>query len=179
MNKEGQVNTANSDWIYVEDKENPTTIADYPYNTGVDMSITKPHCWRCIVVNKCWFKNDKDKKPSPMSYTFALIRKLFEIFGLDVLLGLYHPFCHCHEKPIENPLPEQIKLKIMEGKIDWAMTNKLHLLKTMGYSIDDREEVVEILSDLTKKAYCKGQYTIRQVNNYGCQITVKFYFPGK
>ena len=32
MNKEGHVNTATSNWIYVEDKENPTTIADYPYN---------------------------------------------------------------------------------------------------------------------------------------------------
>ena len=70
------INTSFSKWIKVEDKQSKWTIEDFPYNTGVDEDITKPHCWKCVTVNKCWFKNEENKKRQVIrgnpSYNLAL-----------------------------------------------------------------------------------------------------------
>ena len=50
------INASFSKQIKVEDNQSKWTIEDFPYNTGVDEDITKPHCWKCVTVNKCWFK---------------------------------------------------------------------------------------------------------------------------
>ena len=46
--------------------------------------VIKPHCVTCTIVNKCWFKDEKDKKPDEFDYS-----KYPEI-PLEKR-GLYHP----------------------------------------------------------------------------------------
>ncbi len=52
-----------SDWIKINDNKSGFTIEDFPYETGIDEKITKPHCALCVSVNNCYFKNKEDKKP--------------------------------------------------------------------------------------------------------------------
>ena len=80
-----------NNWVKINDPKSQWTIEDFPYETGVDENITYPHCWRCVTVNNCCFVNEKNKKPQAMDYSFELIRSLLEKFGLDAILGLYHP----------------------------------------------------------------------------------------
>lgn len=58
-----------NEWIQVEDPKSNWTIEDFPYETGVDEKITNPHCWKCVTVNKCWFKNEENKKPNKYDYS--------------------------------------------------------------------------------------------------------------
>ena len=149
------------------------------YKDGINAEITKPHCVTCVAVNKCWFKNEEGKKPKPKSYTFQLISQIFEKFGLNALLGLYHPFCHCKELAISQPTPEQIKTLVLKGKIDWMKYDKMAIIESMGYEENDIDEVCQLLLKLAKESYCKGNYKIRQIDQYGCKITLYMDFPGK
>ena len=62
-----------SDWIKINDGSNPWTIEDFPYRIegaqflseeekqkmlGVPEDGVDDHCWKCITVNQCWFKNE-------------------------------------------------------------------------------------------------------------------------
>ena len=58
-----------SDWISVDDNKSKWTIEDFPYSTGVDENVTYPHCWRCVTVNQCWFKNEEGKKPEHFDFS--------------------------------------------------------------------------------------------------------------
>ena len=60
---------SNSEWVFIRDKINKLTIEDFPYDTGVKEQFTYPHCWKCVTVNYCWFKNEKGKKPTTFNYT--------------------------------------------------------------------------------------------------------------
>ena len=42
-----------SDWIKINDGKSGFTIEDFPYATGVDEDVTKPHCALCVTVNNC------------------------------------------------------------------------------------------------------------------------------
>lgn len=64
-----------SDWIKVNDKKSKWTLNDFPYKTGVIEEVTKPHCWRCVSVNNCWFKNEENKKPERFDYSNVSYRE--------------------------------------------------------------------------------------------------------
>ena len=179
MNKEGEVKTTTADWLKVDDSENSYTIENFPFQSGINQSTTQPHCVTCVAVNKCWFNNEKEKKPQPKRYTFQIIRKLLEIFGLDMLLGLYHPFCHCQELPISHPISKKIKTIVPQEKAGWMIKDKMHTIKVMGYTENDINEVYLLILELSKEAYCKGDYKIRQIDKYGCAVTIFLDFPGK
>lgn len=92
-------------WIKINDNKSKWTIEDFPYETGVDEIVTNPHCWKCVTLNQCWFKNEEGKKPKEFDYSdYSLI---------EVPLskrGLYHLNCHCkksqgrHHKKKKNIL---------------------------------------------------------------------------
>lgn len=113
-----------STWIKIGDPKSTWTIEDFPYETGVDEEITNPHCWKCVTVNQCLFKDEENKKPQEFDYSkYSLI---------DIPLskrGLYHPNCHCKKNQIPAPQKEEIKFVIPEGKIDWFYKNKAGLAK--------------------------------------------------
>lgn len=60
------INASFSQWIKVEDNQSKWTIEDFPHSTVVDENITYPHCWKCVTVNHCWFKNEENKKTEPI-----------------------------------------------------------------------------------------------------------------
>ena len=68
---QNQINAHFSDWIKINDDKTGCgwTIEDFPYNIGVDENLTEPHCWRCVSVNQCWFKNEAKKKPEHFDYS--------------------------------------------------------------------------------------------------------------
>ena len=83
-----QINAYFSEWIQINDEKTSCgwTIEDFPLSPGVDENLTKPHCWKCVTVNQCWFKNEEEKKPKKFDYSK---------YKLVPNKGLYHFFCHC------------------------------------------------------------------------------------
>jgi len=163
-----------SDWIKVEDDDNPWTIEDFPYESGVDESLTHPHCCRCVTVNKCYFANETGKKPEPMQDEKGLA------YALTKESGLYHPHCHCEEIGVQSLEVDRIQLIIASGKIDYLFSKKLNdIINTMGYTIKDKEEIIQRYSILVKEAYVEGNYKIKEHSKYGVRITIFYDFPGK
>ena len=114
-------------WIQVNDDKSGWTIEDFSYQTGVHEALTYPHYWKCVTVNQCCFKNEENKKPLRFDYSkysYSQIAKSKR--------GLYHPNCHCKELVIKNPLENDIKFIIPEGKVSWMIKDKGHLMEVMG-----------------------------------------------
>lgn len=155
-----------SDWIEVVDYQNPFTIDKFPYSTGVIPVITKPHCATCTTINHCWFKNEKGKKPEKFDYSQLEVKDK----------GLYHPHCHCIEKAIKTPEPEDIKLIIPEGKVSWLITDKKEWIEAMGY--DHVDEFLNTLYRTTKDSYTNGNYECILHNNFGFKININIKIPG-
>lgn len=63
-----QINAYFSEWIKINDNKSIWTIEDFPYKTGVDEELTYPHCWKCVTINNCIFKNEDEKKPVEFDY---------------------------------------------------------------------------------------------------------------
>ena len=163
-----------SEWIKVEDDKSGWTIEDFSYETGVDEQLTKPHCWKCVAVNKCWFANEKGKKPDVFNNVGQT-----SIEWITSEDGLYHPRCHCEEIAIE-PIAEYIKFIIPVGKIDWLVNDKAHLLSVMGYKVTDVNEVLEIIKKLTAEQYVAGNYEKKVFDEKGFRIGIVIdKFPGK
>jgi len=160
-------------WIQVRDFNSEFVIEDFQYSSGVDSRITDPHCEKCVVVNKCWFKNENEKKPKNFLFANNIIIDTL----LELMPGLYHYMCHCNELPIPSPEASQIELIIPAGKIDWIKTDKGNWINEMGYF--DINEFVETLKVLTKEAYCKGNYKIIDHSKFGVKINLNVDIPGK
>ena len=160
-----------SEWIKIEDYQSKWTIDDFPYETGVDERKTKPHCWYCVAINKCWFKNEEGKRPKELNSS-----TLSKLSGNN---GLYHKYCHCKKGAIDNPTMDDIKLIIPDGKIEWMIRDKGHLLKEMGYKESEFKEVAILLKNLIRKEFIKGNYFLRTHDKYGFKIGFLIYnFPG-
>ena len=167
-----------SDWIKINDPRSQWTIEDFPYETGAVEKITYTHCWKCVTVNNCWFVNETNKKPQTMNYSLEFIQSLLEKFGLDAILGLYHPYCHCKELSISKPNENQIQLVVPPGKIDWLFKDKMKWLISMGYTENDKDLILTNLYQSCKLAYSQGNYVIKEHNRYGVKITLNIDFVG-
>ena len=49
----------------------------------------------------------------------------------------------------------------------------------MGYSLDDRNEIMKLYTKFAKEAYSMGNYIIREHNKFGVSMTLYYSFPGK
>lgn len=162
-----------SDWIQVNDFKTMWTIEDFPYDSGVDENLTKPHCWKCVSVNQCWFKNEERKKPKHFdygSYSFSEIARSIR--------GLYHPNCHCKEKSINVPKYDWIELIVKTDKIKNFFDKKLGWFHAWGYKNKDKQIFIETMKDLAKKAYRYGYYQKEKHKKYGFQINLFVSIPG-
>ena len=117
-----------NDWIKIGDDHSKWTIEDFHYKTGVDEKLTKPHCWKCVTVNQCIFKNEENKKPEEFDYSNYSFTEI-----PNSIRGLYHPNCHCKKKTIPTPKESEINFVIPYGKVDWMIKDKGHLLNQLGY----------------------------------------------
>ena len=162
-----------SKWIKVEDKHLKWTIEDFPYDEGANENLTNPHCWKCVTVNRCWFKNEQNKKPEHFDYSKY---SYGEIPKSD--RGIYHPHCHCKELAINIPKESDIKLILTDGKVDWVFKDKGGLLKAWGYEFEDRDKFVENFITATRKAYSNGNYQILEHTNKGVNISIFIEMPG-
>ncbi|MBQ7798033.1 MAG: hypothetical protein IJ371_02815 [Clostridia bacterium] len=160
---QGQIKAIFSDWINIIDHESGLTIEDFPYDKGVPEDGFGDHCWKCITVNQCWFKNEAEKKPKKFDYSkykFVLNK------------GLYHFFCHCEERDIKTPNAEDIQVIMPNGKIGWLFNNKLKLTQAWGYHTnEEQEQLVNSIIQLSKEAYATGRYKIREHTPRGVNAT--------
>lgn len=161
-------------WIQVVDDKCPLSIEDYGYEAGVIEGTTRNHCVKCVAVNKCWFKDEKDKKPEKFDITNI---KVLDLLLKGLMPGLYHSNCHCKEIPIKFISLDDIRLIIPEGKIDWLLKDKLEWIVAMGYKFN--ENFLKLLYQKIKKAYYLGQYIIQKHDNYGVKIKLKIDIPGE
>ena len=157
-------------WIQVVDFENEVTIEFFPYSEGA--KDLKEHCAQCVTINKCWFVDEKDKKPEEFDYGKFLFIPLPKF-------GLYHPFCHCHKLNQDQPSKNQITLLMLNGKIDYFFKDKLGWYYSWGYKDDEKEEFVKIVEDLVKEAYANGDYEKVEENQYGFKINLFINLPGR
>ena len=163
-----------SKWIQVNDKKSGWTIEDFPYQTGVLETLTYPHCWKCVTVNQCFFKNEQGKKPEHVDYNKY---SYSEIPKSEI--GLYHPNCHCKEKVIENLTENNVVVELTESKIEWLYSDKFGLVESWGYSFNDKKELMKNLITATKKAYVAGRYIIRNHDKFGVNISLFIEVPSK
>ena len=168
------INASFSKWIKVEDNQSKWTIEDFPYSTGVDENITYPHCWKCVTVNKCWFKNEENKKPKRFDYTLFTYSQI-----MKMIRGLYHPKCHCKEFAINVPKEKDINLIVDMGKIFFFFKDKSGLFHSWGYTNSDKNDFVKMFKELIIDAYRQGNYHEEKHTKAGYQINLTIKVPGK
>lgn len=161
-----------SDWIKVEDNKSRWTIEDFPYVSGVDEDKTKPHCWKCVTVNRCWFKNEKEKKPETISNDKNLLDSILK------QQGLYHINCHCEEIGVSAPSLADVKLLLLEGKLGYFFENKRGWYESWGYKESDVDFFIDTIAQLVRRSYSLGKYEIEKHTKYGVSINVFIDLPG-
>ena len=136
--------------------------------------MTNPHCWKCVTVNQCWFKNKKGKKPEHFDYgkySFSKIAKSKR--------GFYHVNCHCREKSINVPRIKDIEIIFLQGKVNKFFEKKLKWFYKWGYTHKDQKEFITLIKNLAIEGYRKGNYEKEKHTKYGYQINIFVDIPEK
>ncbi len=170
--------TTDSEWVKVVDAESKWTLDDFPYETGANETLTEPHCWRCVTVNNCWFRNEQGKKPARMGYEFETVSSLLGKYGLNLRLGIYHPNCHCQELAISRPTEKQIGLIVPRGKIEWFLQQKNQWKRLWGYEKEQMDELIENILLAVKRAYIRGDYVLSEHSKFGFKILLFISLQG-
>lgn len=163
-----------SEWIQVQDPKSNWTIEDFSYETGVDEVATNPHCWKCVTVNQCWFKNEKVKKPEYFDYSdysFSEISKSKR--------GLYHPNCHCREKSINVPKIKDVQILELRNKFNDFFKRKKGIYYGLGYTYKDENEIINAYIEQVKNSFKNGNYSLFKHWEYGFQINIHITVIGK
>ena len=140
-------------WIQIIDDQNEITIENYAYDTGVIEGTAGNHCVKCVAVNKCWFKDERGKKPEKFNYTGI---NFIDAIAKEIFPGLYHFRCHCKEIPVEMGSIDDIQLIIPSGKNNWLFLDKSDWINSMGYEPNDN--FLDVLYGKIKQAYFYGFY---------------------
>ena len=171
-----------SDWIKVNDKYSAWTIEDFQYKAEKDKVLTTEekeaklgipkdgvdnHCWKCVTVNNCWFKNEENKKPEYFDYTDYSYKQIAKINR-----GLYHPHCHCKEKAINVPKLKDISIIDFNNKIKDFFNRKIDWFYKWGYSNKDKEEFEKTFHSLIIENYRYGNYIKEKHTRFGYQINI-------
>lgn len=162
-----------SDWIKVEDNKSRWTIEDFPYVSGVDEEKTNPHCWRCVTVNRCWFKNEEGKKPKTFSNDNNMLDSILK------QQGLYHNNCHCKEKGINVPREYDLDVLEVRPKFNDFFRRKKGILYGIGYTYKDEADIISFYLNEVKKSYRAGDYVLYKHWEYGFQINIIVSITGK
>ena len=121
---------------------------------GIAVADPRTHtCDICVAINKTIFKNNN--KPDEKQ----------------------HPFCKC----------EQIPTKLKEVSLDFPIKKikgylfikKVDLMRSMGYIIEDAEEVYDIIAESAKREFLKGNYTLGKLDQNGQRVSVTVEMKGK
>lgn len=161
-----------STWIKIGDPKSTWTIEDFPYETGVDEKIANPHCWKCVTVNQCWFKDENEKKPEEFDYS--------KYSPTDIPIskrGLYHPNCHCKKNQISAP--KKSHFDNLQGKINFFFKDKINWFYAWGYKDEDKEDFINTVLCLTYESYSLGYYENIGHNKQGFKINIFISLPGK
>lgn len=161
-------------WIQIVDDKNEITVADYDYSTGIIEGTTDNHCVPCVSFNRCWFKNEKGKKPEINALIMAGIIRQIDTND-DTL---FHKWCHCKEIPLPPLSTKDIDIIVPNGKFDYMFESKAGWIKAMGYDPSDRNKFIDELKEKTKEGYISGDYTIEKCTKYGVKIKVYFVVDG-
>ena len=172
---ESRIKTYFSDWVSVNDKKSGCgwTIEDFP-NGAVTDDYTEPHCWKCVTVNQCWFKNENDKKPKHFDYSKYSFNQIN-----NSMRGLYHPNCHCKEKSINVPSVDKISIMNLREKFNDFMKRKKWIFYGIGYTYKDEKELMSFYSEQVKDAYRRGDYTIYKHWEFGFQVNITIRISGR
>lgn len=168
------INASFSKWIKVEDKQSQWSIENFAYDIGVDEDVTYHHCWECVTVNKCWFKNEETKKPKKSNYAPFSYNQISKMTR-----GLYHPKCHCKEFAINVPKEKDINIIIDIGKEYYFFKDKLGLFHSWGYTDKEKNAFIKMFKELVIDAYRQGNYHKEKHTRAGFQINLTIKIPGK
>ena len=125
-------------------------------------------------MNKCWFKNEENKKPKRFDYTLFTYSQI-----MKMIRGLYHPKCHCKEFAINVPKEKDINLIVDMGKIFFFFKDKSGLFHSWGYTNSDKNDFVKMFKELIIDAYRQGNYHEEKHTKAGYQINLTIKVPGK
>jgi len=162
-----------SDWIQVGDPKNNLTIEDFK-DSGVDESKTNGHCWKCVTVNQCWFKNETGKKPVEFDYSMYSLSQI----GISDR-GLYHPHCHDKKYPINVPKINEIEILKLRSNFNDFFKRKKHLFYGLGYTNHDEKEIMDYYASEIRKNYRYGNYYLYKHWEYGYQVNINITIHGK
>ena len=162
-----------SQWIKVVDPKSTYSLDSIPHGDRIDDTRTDGHCWRCVTVNQCWFKNEYGKKPEHFDYS----KYSFGQIALSKR-GLYHPNCHDKELSINAPQLSDIELISIEKKIKWFFSEKSNWFYSWGYENKDKDKFISNIISLTKQAYRYGNYKMEKHTEAGFQINLSITING-
>lgn len=165
-----------SDWIQVVDPKSPWTLDNVEMTKdGINPEQVKPHCLKCVVVNQCWFKNERNKKPEPFGYEKYATVELSKMKGIQ---GLYHPNCHCKEIEIPNPTESKIQVVCADDKMDDVYARKFGLIEAWGYTENDKALLKSNLIRSATEKYLNGDYKLFIYDEFGFRFSIQVSVPG-
>lgn len=162
-----------SEWIKINDKLSKWTIEDFSYQDGVPGEEVENHCWKCVTINNCIFKNEEEKKPVEFDYS-----KYSYLEIPKAIRGLYHPHCHCKKKGVQLSNDNDIKMVIPKGKIEWLFRDKLHKMHEYGYHGESEWQIIDRLIFASANAFEQGSYKCNAHDKKGFKITIFATIPG-
>ena len=163
-----------SDWIKITDPKSKWTIEDFPEEKGVNENVTNRHCWRCVSVNQCWFKNEDNKKPDEYDYSQYSQREISYY-----IRGLFHPHCHDKKSGINVPHASKIIIRDVRDKFNNLFQIKGKIFRKIGYTSKDENDIIEIYLEQVKRKYVRGEYYKFRHTKYGFQINIEINMPVK
>ena len=110
-------------------------------------------CDICVAINRTIFKNNN--KPDEQQ----------------------HPFCKCAQIPTKL---NDVILDFSIGKIkDYLFVKKVDLMKSMGYIIEDTQEVYDKIAESAKREFLKGKYKLGELSKHGQKVSITVELQGK
>ena len=181
---QGQIKAIFSDWIKINDKNSGCgyIIEDFPFKPVKNQELTDEekqqklgipkdgvdsHCWKCISINQCIFKNEENKKPEEFNYSqysYAEIPKSVR--------GLYHPNCHCKKKGTNVPRLNEISIIEYNNKVKDFFNRKSDWFHKWGFTDKDKETFSKTLFNILIENYRQGNYIKVKHTRFGFQINI-------
>ncbi len=134
------------------------------WNKWVHQNLSNNHCPECLMLDCCWFLNDKKPK------------------------WPHHPFCHCVLEDIQyNDVLTKCTSDSAYSKFDIYLFNiegrytddKKKLFEDWGYTLDDGKWLQSEINKQGLEKYISGDYEIGCLDEYGQRISIRVEIPRK